>query len=219
MPKYKHGKQTTTMDFETFKEAMEDRRCFVKGDLHRSFLAFLYWFGVRRSEALERVKEDFSIEDGRFLVINCPAKKHGRREILKAPLDLPFMDLICSQVETTKPGRRVWPFSGWTAWRVTKRVLGKRYYPHFLRLNRAVHFLDDATTTIPEMQAWFGWRQIKTIDSYLGYSKRHLEKQASRLRSEIESVAAKEPKKAEKPLTEEDEVDRKLKAALEALQK
>jgi hypothetical protein len=185
---YKHGKQTTTIDFPTFRKIMEKGE-FVRGNTHRSFLAFLYWFGVRKSEALERTKGDFKVADD-FLVIKCPAKKRGRRKLLKAPLDLPYLNLILEQVQKTRktkanPNRRVWDFSAATAWRIVKRVLPK-HYPHFFRLNRAVHFLDDPTTTIPEMQAWFGWTQVKTINSYLGYSERHLDKQANRLRHEVE---------------------------------
>jgi site-specific recombinase XerD len=184
---YRYGKQTTTIDFPTFQNIMKKGE-FVKGNTHRSFLAFLYWFGVRKSEALERTKSDFKVTDN-FLVVKCPAKKRGRRKLLKAPLDLPYVDLILEQVQKTRktkanPNRRVWNFSAPTAWRIVKRVLPK-HYPHFFRLNRAVHFLDDPTTTIPEMQAWFGWTQVKTINSYLGYSERHLDKQANRLRHEV----------------------------------
>ena len=116
MSKYKHGKQTTPIDFEDFKKIMDEGK-FVRPS-HRSLLAFLYWTGVRQSEALERVMP--------------------------------------------------------------------HHYPHFFRLNRAVNFLNDPTTTTPEMLAWFGWRNIATINRYLGYSKRHLDKQAQRLRKELQ---------------------------------
>jgi len=190
MPRYKHGKQTTTIDYATFKNIMQQRSKLTYPDLHGSFLAFIYWFGVRKSEALERTRDDFKVKDG-ILIVQCPAKKRGRRKILKAPIDLPFMDLILKQIEKTRrtkfnPNKRVWDFSSTTAWRIVKRVMPK-HYPHFFRLNRAVHFLDDPTTTIPEMQAWFGWTQVNTINSYLGFSERHLDKQASRLKKEVEA--------------------------------
>jgi len=178
--KYKYGKQTAPISLSDFKKIMEKKK-FVKSNYHRSYLAFLYWFGVRRSEAFERVKEDFTVNNG-FLVVNCPAKKRGYRKTLKAPVDLPFLNLIIAQVQKTKRGR-VWKFSESTAYRIVKRVM-PRHYPHFFRLNRAVHFLDDPTTTVPEMQSWFGWRQVASINKYLGYSERHLDRQAERLRSE-----------------------------------
>jgi hypothetical protein len=186
MGKYKHGKQTTPINFEDFQQIME-REKFVKSS-HKSLLAFLYWTGVRQSEALERIKEDFKKEDN-FLIIYCPSKKHGKREFLKLPSDLPYVDLIIDQIEKTRkskrnPMRKVWNIDSTTAWRIVKRVMPK-HYPHFFRLNRAVNFLNDPTTTTPEMLAWFGWRNISTINKYLGFSERHLDKQAERLRKEI----------------------------------
>jgi hypothetical protein len=183
LPTYKHGKQTETIDFDSFKQVIEHGK-FVQANRDQSFLAFLFWFGVRVSEAYDRVKEDFVII-GENLVVNCPAKKKGKRWILQAPVSLPFIDLVLKQVDITKKGRKVWNFKEITAWRIVKRAMGEKYYPHFFRLNRAVHFLDDPTTTIPEMQSWFGWRGINTINSYLGYSKRHLDKQSERLKKDV----------------------------------
>ena len=179
MPHYKEGKQTRPIEFEFMKEVLASNR--FKRSSHRSYLAFLYLTGVRRSEALDRVKEDFTKKDT-LLTIHIPAKKHGVREILQLSLEMPFMDLIQDQVDKTRPGRKVWNFSGRTALRIIKEAMGSQYYPHFLRLNRSVHFLDDATTTFPEMQSWFGWKSGKTIDSYMGFSQRHLDKQVKRLK-------------------------------------
>lgn len=185
---YKYGKQTAPIDFQAFQDVMEKGR-FVRKLRDKSFLAFLYWFGVRRSEALELVKEDFQIKDG-LLMVNCPAKKGGQREALEAPTDLPHVKLIIEQVQKTRrtlanPTRRVWNISGPTAWRIVKRVMPK-HYPHYFRLNRATRFLEDETTTLPEMMAWFGWKAAKTVDPYIGYSRRHIRKQRERLARELE---------------------------------
>lgn len=191
---YKYGKQTTPIDLETFKEIMEkaekgkDCRRLIHPLRDKSLLAFLYWFGVRRSEVIERVKEDFQVKDG-LLIVNCPAKKGGEREPLEIPVDYPFVDLIIKQVQNTRrtlsnPTRRVWNISEATAWRIVKRVMQKRY-PHYFRLNRATRFLEDPTTTIPEMKAWFGWKSTRTIDDYVGYSRRHIRKQRERLAREL----------------------------------
>jgi len=139
---------------------------------------------VRKAEALELRREDFTINAKDVLVIDCPAKKGGDREPLEARIDLPFIDLIIDQVNHTLPSRRVWAFTGVTAWRIVKRVMPE-HYPHFFRLNRAVHFLDDPTTTIPEMQAWFGWKNIKSVNSYLGHSRRHVRRQSERLGQDL----------------------------------
>ena len=184
---YKYGKQTTPIDFKTFK-SLVDKGKFVKPLRDKSFLAFLYWLGVRRAETLERVKEDFVIKDG-LLIVNATPKKGGEREPLEVPVDYPYIDLIIRKVNKTRrtlanPTRRVWNISGPTAWRVVKRVMPK-HYPHFFRLNRATRFLEDPETTIPEMMAWFGWKASKTVDPYIGHSRRHIRKQRERLGREL----------------------------------
>ncbi len=186
MPEYKYGKQTKPIDFPTFRKMMKKLNSSVKPLRDKSLLAFLYWFGVRRAEALERVKEDFTVKDKR-LIVDATPKKGGKRPPLEIDTDLPYVDLIAEQVEKTPPGSKVWSVSPTTAWRIVKRA-SKKHYPHFFRLNRATKFLDDPSTTIPEMKAWFGWKTTKTIDDYIGYSKRHIRRQSSRLRREIEET-------------------------------
>ncbi len=191
LPKYKYGKMTAPIDFQTFKDAMENGR-FAKDKMlsHKSFLAFIYWFGVRKAEALERTKKDFLVKDG-LLIVNATPKKGGEREPLEVPVNYPYVDLIIKKVEQTrrypenKEGR-VWNFSPRTAINIVKRVMGDRYYPHFFRLNRATRFLEDPTTTLPEMKAWFGWKTAKTVDPYIGYSRRHIRRQRQRLKKELE---------------------------------
>ena len=190
MPKYKHGKITTPIDFQTFKDAMKNGK-FVKSKAlsHKSFLAFLYWFGVRKAEALERTKKDFLIRDG-LLIVDAAPKKGGEREPLEVPVGYPYVDLIIEKVKITRCSlrnkeSRVWNFSPRTAINIVKRAIGDRYYPHFFRLNRATHFLEDPTTTLPEMKAWFGWKAAKTVDPYIGYSRRYIRKQRERLKREL----------------------------------
>jgi len=184
-PQYKHGKQTSPIEFKVFDKAM--REGYFTQRSHRSFSAFLYWFGVRRSEVLERVKEDFEVKDN-VLIVDCPAKKGGYRELLEISVDLPYVNLIIEQVHRTLPRQRVWKFSHTTAWKIVKRSMGEKFYPHFFRLNRATRFLEDPTTTIPEMKAWFGWKSTGTIDTYIGVSRRHIRKQADRLKQEVKEI-------------------------------
>jgi len=191
LPKYKYGKITAPIDFETFKDAMEHGK-FVKSKMlsHKSFLTFLYWFGVRKAEALERTKEDFVIKDG-LLIVDATPKKGGEREPLEVLVDYPYVDLIVEKIKRTRRSLRnkegrVWNFSARTAINVVKRAMGDRYYPHFFRLNRATRFLEDPTTTLPEMKAWFGWKAAKTVDPYVGYSRRHIRRQRERLKRELE---------------------------------
>jgi integrase len=191
LPKYKYGKVTAPIDYKSFEEAME-KASFPKGRalLYKSFIAFLYWFGVRKAEALERRTEDFIVEDN-LLIVNAIPKKGGHREPLEIPANYPYVDLIIKKIDQTRDStkndcRRIWSFSPRTAINIVKRVMGDRYYPHFFRLNRATRFLEDPTTTLPEMKAWFGWKAAKTVDPYIGYSRRHIRRQRQRLKKELE---------------------------------
>jgi hypothetical protein len=191
LPRYKYEKVTAPIDYQSFEKAMEKAN-FPKSKTlsYKSFIAFLYWFGVRKAEALERIPEDFLVKDN-LLIVNAIPKKGGHREPLEIPADYPYVDLIIKKKEQTRrsPSNeegRIWNFSPRTAITIVKRVMGDRYYPHFFRLNRATRFLEDPTTTLPEMKAWFGWKAAKTVDPYIGYSRRHIRRQRQRLKKELE---------------------------------
>jgi integrase len=191
LPRYKYGKVTAPIDYQSFEKAME-KASFPNDRMlsHKSFIAFLYWFGVRKAEALERITEDFIVKDG-LLIVNATPKKGGHREPLEIPVNYPYVDLIIKNVEQARcflknDKGRIWNFSPRTAINIVKRVMGDRYYPHFFRLNRATRFLEDPTTTLPEMKAWFGWKAAKTVDPYIGYSRRHIRRQRQRLKKELE---------------------------------
>ena len=144
---------------------------------------------MRKAEALERRKEDFLVKDG-LLIVDATPKKGGEREPLEVPVNLPYVDLIIKNVKQTRRSPRnkegrVWNLSPRTAINIVKRAMGDGYYPHFFRLNRATRFLEDPTTTLPEMKAWFGWKAAKTVDPYIGYSRRHIRKQRERLKMEL----------------------------------
>jgi hypothetical protein len=125
-PIYKHGKQTETITLDFMKNCMNRKHAFKNHSRDKSFLALLYWAGVRKSEAYERVKEDFKITETDLVVDFHQRKKHGLAvPPLEIPLDLPFVDLIVERVRKTKAGRRVWNISGVTAWRIIKRALEK----------------------------------------------------------------------------------------------
>ncbi len=189
LPKYKHGKQEEWITFQDFQRIMEHGR-FVKPLRDRSFLAYIYWIGPRRSGALERVREDFKVEKG-VLKVDLPPKKHGlEAPPIEIPADLPYVDLIIEKVKKTRrspgnPEGLVWNMSATTAWRIVKRVMPK-HYPHFFRGNRATSFLNDPTTTTPQMMTWFRWKSHRTVDNYILKSKRHIQLMAPKLRQEIE---------------------------------
>ncbi len=182
MPQYIE-KQNEPITLEEFQRKMDASRLHIQ---YKSFVAFLYWFGVRRSEALERKREDFWTDED-SLYVRAPPKKHGERQPLKIPKDLPFVGLIIEQVGQTPKGVRVWRFGHTTAWKKVKAIMGEHYYPHYFRLNRATRFLEDPKTTIPQMQSWFGWKSVKTVDSYVGSSPRYVDEMAEKLKRETET--------------------------------
>ena len=57
------------------------------------------------------------------------------------------------------------------AWKVVKRILGEKYYPHFLRLNRLTEIGSDPSASIVRMKSFSGIKDTKTLESYLGVSK------------------------------------------------
>ena len=181
MPRYKRGKQTEPIDFNTFDKAMKGNS--FRKPKHRSLLAFLYWFGVRRSEALERVKEDFKEED-EFLVVKVPKKTRIRE--LKLPLKLPYVNLILNRVKKIKKGDKVWDISPSTVWRIVKRALGEKYYPHFLRVNRAKFFLGDPRSLPKDVKEWFGLESLRDVDRYIEGDKGNIDRLSSILGHGIE---------------------------------
>ena len=189
--KYKDGKQTKAIDFETFQEGMESKK-FSHPLRDGSYLAFIYWSGVRRSEAYERVKKNFEVKDD-ILLCEVPAKKHGERGgSLRLPINLPYVNLILERIEKTRlryhpelkrKDKFVWPISDSTAWRIVKRVF-PGLYPHFFRLNRAVLFCQNPDTSDIDVKSWFGWKSSKTIDYYMGVSQRSMIRMSNRLKAE-----------------------------------
>lgn len=105
VPKYKHGKQKDLLDFEIFKANVE------KADLDLDAKAYgwlLFYTGVRKSEAYERVAEDVVINEAIFIIDFHQRKKGG--EIvppLKFPLSWPGVDLLVSVCEKARKRRPV----------------------------------------------------------------------------------------------------------------
>jgi hypothetical protein len=60
-----------------------------------------------------------------------------------------------------------------------KQVLGSRYYPHFLRLNRITELCSDPTVNISRIKSYTGIKTIAVIESYLGTSRKEQEKALS----------------------------------------
>lgn len=189
MPKYRHGKIEKTINLDILKILMERvekvGRCGYPAEFIQALIGIFYWTGLRRSEVigdkghrwttkkgLKRsepfpglLKEDLSVDD-HFLYVRQTARKHGKREApLAIPLELPYVDLIVRRWQVSKPGRRVFPISYVTFWRVLKRV-DPKLYPHYFRLNRITKFARNPKTSMAQICSWTGLNPI-TVSKYL----------------------------------------------------
>jgi len=169
LSKYKFGKQKKTLEPDAFAEIM------LKGHFeklsHRAFLVILYYTGARVSEIVKLTIEEFEIKDN-ILFIDCKASKHGvERPPFDLALSLPGMQWVYTVLKKTKKktGTRVFPFTRQTGWNIIKRLFPK-HYPHFFRLNRVVSMLNQGKPK-NKIRIWFGWKNWKTVENYLGYSE------------------------------------------------
>lgn len=78
---------------------------------------------------------------------------------------LPYVDLIVERWNHTKLGRRVFPISYVTFWRILKRI-DPKIYPHFFVLNRVSKLAEHPELGIAHICAWTG-KSPKTIGYYL----------------------------------------------------
>jgi len=190
--KYKTGKKKHTIPLEKMIEKVKEADLSPS---HEAYFWLLYWTGCRKSEAYERVVEDFVINGTHLIVDFHQRKKHGETTFpLKLRLDAHGVDKIVSQLQRAKKKnptiktlyvyvnkvrtpvnkKGVWAFrkiQSTTAWDIVDKVLGEDYYPHFLRLNALteVGLTRDSITHIKDMS---GIKSIKSIQAYMGMTEK-----------------------------------------------
>jgi len=199
VPKYKHGKQCEHLAFQE----IQDKVFQAESRLTREALAFFwlaYYTGVRKSELYERTVEDCFVSETHF-ILDFHQRKKGSAQVpaLEIPLWFPGMNLVCGPlkkarerrsskkliertvkgVRSTKRLRARWLFPHVAArWAqvIVKEILGSQYYPHFLRLNRITELCSDKDVTISMIKSYTGIRSLKTIQKYIGTSKKEQKK-------------------------------------------
>ena len=193
--RYKYGKQTELLELEEIISKVSR----VKKKLTVEALAYfwlLFWCGVRKSEAYERTVQDCQVTE-EFFVIDFHKRKKGGAQVppLELPLWFPGVKEICEQllkarkrkasrklmerthkgVRSTSYERAVWLFPNvhktW-ALEIVKKILGKKYYPHFLRLERISIISSDPQANIARIKSFTGIKTIPVIEQYLGTSKK-----------------------------------------------
>jgi len=163
-------------------------------------IAIFYWTGFRASEVLGGTPHKYTVKSGEvkktkmfpgllqenmwvddeFLYVFQVARKHGRREApVTIPLILPYVDLIVERWNRTKPGRRVFPISYVTFWRILKRI-DPKLYPHFFVLNRVTKLAENEDNSLAEICAWTG-KTPQTIAWYMAHVGRYSKQVGKRM--------------------------------------
>lgn len=208
MPKYGHGKKTKIVAFDEVKQKVIDAKL---SNNEEAFFWMLYYCGVRKSEAYERVVEDFEITPTRLIVDFHQRKKSGDTV---DPLELPIywygIDKIVKAIEKARrklvvkaiyvqiEGKRVrtlkrakWIFpkiQSTKAWQIVRGILGEGYYPHFLRLNRLTEIGSDPSASLTMLKSFSGIKSAKSLSAYLGTSKKEQKKAIEFMNRKFEGV-------------------------------
>ena len=197
MGKYKFGKKEEILPFRLVKQKVINANLRLRDE---AFFWLLYYCGVRKSEAYERVAGDFKIMDG-HLVMDCHQRKKGEAEVppLQLLLNWYGIDKIIKSVRIAlscrpkekavyayRDGKRVrtvekdrWVFpriQSTKAWEIVQNVLGEEYYPHFLRLNRLTEIAQDPTASLTRLKSFSGIKSTTALNSYLGTAKKEQQK-------------------------------------------
>lgn len=104
-----------------------------------------------------------------------------------------YLSNLVELFETLHKDEELFPKSKRTAWTLVKKVAFvtielqegvaiRRFYPHWFRLNRTTHFAKDPLIGIIHLKEWFGWRDPRTIEKYLGEAERVTKSMVDRMK-------------------------------------
>jgi integrase len=158
------GKIETPISDEEFfsKLGRNQKKIGVK---KTGFVAFLFYFGVRVTEALKMKPKNFTSK-GNTLFVNIGKRlKHSKETPpLTVLLKRPFVSEIVKSVERTRANRRIWKFTRMTAYRLL-RDTGFNY-PHYMRLNRVTDLFSKGYS-IDQIKSWTGL-SLGALNYYVG---------------------------------------------------
>ena len=208
MPKYKFGKQTEILSFQEIQDKVQAAAHSLTVEAI-CFFWLLYYVGCRKSEAYERLCSDCQVTESHF-IIDLHKRKKGSAEVppIELPRWFPGVEIIVEwwqlaqlrrskrklfektkkKERTTEYKRGVWLFphiqSTW-AKEIVKKVLGQKYYPHFLRLNRISELCSNPEANIEMIKSWSGIKSIRVIEAYLGASRKEQKKSTDWMAKQI----------------------------------
>lgn len=150
---------------QQFKELLDQIEPYYK-----AIIAFLYYTGVRVSEALALHSSDFTITDLLY-IDNIQRLKHSKNtEALTIDMNAYGIDYILSQIQDAESQQRmkrsdgtVFPFT-----RQTIRNILEPFglYPHYFRMNRISQLFMQGKSIV-EVQSWTGLT-INALNAYIG---------------------------------------------------
>jgi integrase/recombinase XerD len=146
------------------------------GGAAATFCAVLAFTGARISEILALTPERLDEANG---AINIETLKRRQRGIIRAvPVPLKLFDLLdavhnfrTAQLNPTRAGERLWPWSRTTAWRRVKEVMRRAGEPDYVSHPKALRHAFGAEATLKMIspllvQKWMGHARIETTQIY-----------------------------------------------------
>jgi len=174
--KYEHGAPDKEIDLTEFQTVIEKAKANHESKRYIAYTILLYWIGCRRSEPIGIkkkgipgiVKEDIREENG-SLFVKIPAFKHGQRGgENELPLNYYGIDVIKQVWQSTKEGRRIFPFTDRTGYNFIKKQFPNKT-PHHFRHNRITKLrkkIDGKTVSVDDVKSWTGIKSDRTIQHY-----------------------------------------------------
>lgn len=163
-----------------------------------SFIILLWHTGVRKSELYERPLSDVLVND-EFVSIDFHKRKKGGEEVPALDIPIKFFgvqEYVLDWIKQVSPKRQTtkkiyyqqdkqrviklvrdkWLFpniESVKAWRIVKRVLGPKYYPHYLRLRKLSAVAGNPeTASITHIKSLSGLKTVSAISAYMGVDKK-----------------------------------------------
>ena len=165
MPQYLHADPKRKLTIKTLDQFMQSRaEPWVK-----ILFVYLYYFGVRISEALAVTVEDFVVlefEDEIYLSVTSITLKNPTQDtrVLWVPRSEPYIDELLGYLKYRDTGK-VWSYSRQWA-RVKLQETLPWITPHGFRHNRLDDFAQKGETPYA-LKSWAGWSDIRPGDAYV----------------------------------------------------
>jgi hypothetical protein len=169
-----HAKRDTVMTFQEFEETLNEQLPYSTDpevQCERAYIILSFWTPLRKSEIIERLRKDFSIDSGTLKIDLYRKKKrypkNAETEPFFLPLTTPMIGEVTKWIFKFKKDERPFNFDGWHAWKYVHDVFG--LYPHFWRFDwvtKAIQNADNVAAIIPELLRDTGM-DVQTIMSYI----------------------------------------------------